>query len=69
MSTKRKAAVVELEDPEIARYEQMSDAQVEKELAKFGIDPRPTIKAVTELVTNRVAEWRKRQRSARRRAG
>jgi hypothetical protein len=61
--SRRKAAVIEFDsetfDPDIARYETMTDEEVNAELAKCGIDPGPTIQAVTALVESRVAEWKR----------
>lgn len=59
MSDKRKPAVIELEqeipDSVIRHYAEMSDAQVDELLAKYHIDPRKTIEAVTQLVEKRAA--------------
>lgn len=45
-------------DDVIRAYELMSPAEVEFELAKMGIDPRPTIEAVTALVTRKIGSWK-----------
>ena len=44
-------------DSEVALYEHMSAEEVAAELQEHGIDPRPTIDAVTRLVRSSVAEW------------
>jgi hypothetical protein len=47
-------------DPEIERYERMSHEEVQKQLERLGIDPQPTIDAVTKLVREKIAEWENR---------
>jgi hypothetical protein len=47
-------------DDVIRHYEAMSATDIEAELLLAGIDPRPTIDAVTELVNQRLEEWRLR---------
>lgn len=43
----------------IKHYEDMSAADIEAELASKGLDPRPTIEAVTRLVQGKLDEWRR----------
>lgn len=45
----------------IKHYEDMSAADIEAELRGAGVDPRPTIDAVTKLVNERLEEWRSRR--------
>lgn len=40
----------------VMRYVRMSDAEVDAELARYGINPQPTVDAVTALVKARLAE-------------
>jgi len=49
-------------DPEITRYEAMTAEEVHTELARYGIDPRPTIEVVKRLVIERLDDWRRRPR-------
>jgi hypothetical protein len=46
-------------DPEIERYERMSPEEVQRQLERLGIDPQPTIDAVTKLVREKLEEWEK----------
>ena len=70
MSDKRRPAVIELDqevpDSLIKRYAEMSDAEVDALLAKYHIDPRKTIEAVTQLVEKRAATWKKTANSRNR---
>jgi hypothetical protein len=43
----------------IKHYEDMSAADIAAELASKGLDPRPTIEAVTRLVHGKLDEWRR----------
>lgn len=43
-------------DDQIARYQAMSAEEVDHELRKAGIDPAPTIEAVTKLLRAKLAE-------------
>jgi len=40
----------------IKHYQDMSAAEIDAELQHFGIDPRPTIEAVTKLVHDKLEE-------------
>lgn len=44
------------------RYENMTAAEIDAELQRFGIDPGPTIEAVTKLVRAKLEERRDRGR-------
>jgi hypothetical protein len=43
---------------DIARFESMSSAEIDAQLAKYGIDPAQTIAVVTEIVRAKLAEYR-----------
>jgi hypothetical protein len=45
---------------EIAHYEHMSPEEVQRQLDRLGIDPKPTIEAVTRLVREKLEEWHSR---------
>lgn len=45
---------------EIAHYEQMPPEEVQRQLHRLGIDPKPTIEAVTRLVRKKLEEWHSR---------
>lgn len=63
--TNREGAVAEREsdsEHDYSRYESMRIEEVNEELRNFGIDPRPTIDAVKELVRQNLAD-RHREKS------
>jgi len=43
-------------DPEVARYENMPMSQVKRELREHGIDPAPTVAAVTRLIESSLTD-------------
>lgn len=43
---------------DIARFESMSSAEIDAQLAKYGIDPAQTIASVTAIVRAKLAEYR-----------
>lgn len=45
----------------IRRYENMSADEINAELRTYGIDPQPTIKAVTTLVRKKLEELNARR--------
>jgi hypothetical protein len=56
----RELALVCDVDEDIARYESMPVDQVDRELSRYGIDPRPTIDGVMALVTIQISLIRRR---------
>ena len=49
-------------DAEISRFDTMTEAEVDAELARLGIDPQPTIEHVKALIRQRLAAWRAEKR-------
>ena len=59
MTSRKPLRTEVLEDMDIARYESMTSAELDAELSRYGIDPLPTIEAVTALVRQRLEGWRR----------
>jgi len=49
----------------VKAYELMPPAEIEAELAAYGIDPWPTIKAVNRLIAERLPTFRDGRRAKR----
>lgn len=47
-------------DRDIAFYESMSEEEIDKELARHGVDAEETVNAVLDLVHEKLEEWRHR---------
>jgi hypothetical protein len=47
-------------DRDIAQFESMSEEEIDKQLALYGVDAEETVQAVLDLVHAKLEEWRHR---------